>query len=81
MSLRDTPSPGAAGLDDSFREERGLRRQHSSLSLLSAVGTCGFSTGVVMNARRSINEHINNVLSIFLLSKESSDKRKQIESA
>lgn len=81
-----SPPAAAIGLDDSCREEGGLRRQHSSSSLQS-VGSCGFSAGVVMNAsrvhtmRRSINEHVNAVSKLLLTSKDSSERRCQIESA
>lgn len=82
MSVRHFSLPAAIGLDDSYREEGSMKRQHSSSSLQSMVGRFfgGYSAGIVMNASRvnamrcSINEHVNTV-SKFLTSKESLDKR------
>ncbi|XP_020295237.1 uncharacterized protein LOC109860519 [Pseudomyrmex gracilis] len=86
MSVKHSPPP-YAGLDDSSSAAGGMRRQHSSSSLQSAVGPCGSSSGIDMNVsrvhamRRSISEHANAVSRLLLTSKDSSDRRFQIESA
>lgn len=84
---RDTLSPGSASLDDSIHDEGRFSRRSSLSSLQSAVGSCGASAGIIMNAsrvyalRRSLSEHANTVSKLLLTGKDKSERRLQIESA